>query len=126
MEIDNYQWKVLMLNIFQIQLILVAMEKSEFHSYISDENEQDECDSYAHMFHLLKKFFYSGILVCGMSTVREDTNGCAKQYRCDLDIYLMTVLSYSYDIIIDCAINAPGHGNNVVDVLNAMDKHYLK
>ena len=29
-------------------------EKSEFHSYISDNNEQDACDSYAHMFHLLK------------------------------------------------------------------------
>ena len=27
-------------------------EKSEFHSYISDDNEQDACDSYAHMFHL--------------------------------------------------------------------------
>ena len=27
-------------------------EKYEFHSYISDDNEQDACDSYAHMFHL--------------------------------------------------------------------------
>ena len=38
----------------------------------------------------------------------------------------MTVLSYSYGIIMDCTINAPGHGNNVVDGLNAMDKRYLK
>ena len=45
----------------------------------------------------------------GMSTVWEDTDGCAKQYRCALDIYLMTVLSYSYGIIMDCSINAPGH-----------------
>ena len=31
-----------------------------------------------------------------------------------LATYLMTVLSSSYGIIIDRAINAPGHENNVV------------
>ena len=31
-------------------------EKYEFHSYISDENEQDACDSHYHMVHLLKTF----------------------------------------------------------------------
>ena len=25
----------------------------EFHSYMSDDNEQDSCDSHAHMIHLL-------------------------------------------------------------------------
>ena len=29
--------------------------KSEFHWYISDDNEQDACDSHVHMFHILKK-----------------------------------------------------------------------
>ena len=28
-------------------------EKYEFHSYISDDNEKDACDSHSHMFHLL-------------------------------------------------------------------------
>ena len=62
----------------------------------------------------------------GMSTVLEDTYGCANKYRCSLSIYLMTVLSYSYCIIMYCKINAPGYGNNVVDGLNTTDKHYLK
>ena len=61
-----------------------------------------------------------------MSKVWEDTDGCAKKYRCDLDLYLMNVLSSSYVIIMDCAINAPGHGNNVVDGINATDTRYLK
>ena len=61
-----------------------------------------------------------------MSTVWEDTYGYAKQYRCALAIYLITVLSSSYDIITDCAINEPGHRNNVVDGLNAIEKRYLK
>ena len=61
-----------------------------------------------------------------MSTVWKDTGGCAKQYKCGLDIYLITVISSSYGIIMYCAINAPGHGKNVADGLNAIEKRYLK
>ena len=61
-----------------------------------------------------------------MSTVWEDTDGLAKKYRCYLLIYLMNVLSSSYGIIMDRAMNAPGHGENVVDGLNATRKQYLK
>ena len=45
---------------------------------------------------------------------------------CDLAIYLVTVLSYSCGIIMDCAINPPGHENNVVYGLIETDKRYLK
>ena len=38
----------------------------------------------------------------------------------------MTVLLTSYGIIKDRAINASGHGKNVVDGLNATEKRYLK
>ena len=55
-EIYNYQWKILLLNISKIQLILVAIKKYEFHSYISDDNEQYACDPHANIFHPLKKF----------------------------------------------------------------------
>ena len=61
-----------------------------------------------------------------MSIVWEDTDGCAKKYRCDLAIILMTVLSYLYGIIMNHVNNAPGHGKNVVDVINATEKYYLK
>ena len=61
-----------------------------------------------------------------MSTVWEDTNGCENKYRCDLDIYLMTLLSSSHGIITDRRTNAPYHGNNVVDGPNETNKHYLK
>ena len=66
-----------------------------------------------------------------MSTLWEDTHGCAKQYMCDfaiydLNIYLTTVLSSSYGIIMDRVINAPGHVNNVFDGLNTTIKCYTK
>ena len=61
-----------------------------------------------------------------MPTVWEDTTGCAKQYRCALAIYLISVLSSSYVIIMYRAINASGRGKKFVDGLNTMDKRYLK
>ena len=62
----------------------------------------------------------------GMLTVWQDTDGCANKYRCALSIYLMTMLSSSYGIIMDHAINATGHIKNVVDRLNTTEKSYLK
>ena len=63
-----------------------------------------------HVIHMLICFIYlknseSEILVSGMSTVWEDTDGCAKQYMCALATYLMTVLSSSYVIILYLSIN---------------------
>ena len=64
--------------------------------------------------------------MCGIPKLREDTDGCANKYRCALDIYLMTVLSSSYGIIMDRVINETVHGNNFVDRINATEKLYLK
>ena len=62
-DIDNYEWKVLLLNILKIQLILVAMRKYELHSYLSDENEQDACDSHVHMVNIFKNICIGNISV---------------------------------------------------------------
>ena len=45
----------------------------------SDENDQDVCDSHDHMFYLFKKISELLLLVSGMSTVWENTNGCANK-----------------------------------------------
>ena len=37
----------------------------------------------------------------------------------------MSVMSQTYSIIIYCGISAPGHGKEVVDGLNDVDKHYI-
>ena len=78
------------------------------------------------MFHLLEKVVESGILFPCISTVWEDTDDGENQYLCDLDIYLMAVLSSSYLIIIYCAINETDNGKDVDDSFNATDKFYLK
>ena len=60
-----------------------------------------------------------------MSKIWENTYGCAEQYRCASALYLMSVMPQTYSIIIDRGISEPGHGKEVVDVLNAIDKHYI-
>ena len=76
--------------------------------------------------HMLTCFIVLGFLAHGKSTAWEDTDACAKKYRCALEIYLMTVLSSLFGIIIDCVINVLGCGKNIVDGIDATDKQYLK
>ena len=78
------------------------------------------------MFHPLETLLKSVILVYDMSTLWEYTDGCAKQCMCDLTIYLMTVLSSSYGIIMDRTIHTPGNRENIIDRINATDGLYLK
>ena len=62
----------------------------------------------------------------GISKLWEDTYVWAKQYRQDLDIYLLTVLPSSYGILMNTEKNASGHGSNVVDWINVTEKWYPK
>ena len=55
----------------------------------------------------------------------ENNDGCAEQYRCASAIYLMSVMSKCYSVIIGLGISAPGHNKEVFDCLNAIDKRYI-
>ena len=52
-------------------------------------------------------------------------DGYAEQYICASALYLMSVMSQCYSIIIDRGISAPGNGKEVVDGLNNVDKCYI-
>ena len=66
------------------------------------------------------------LLVYAVSTVLEDTGGCANQYMGVLYISLMTMLSPLYGVVVYCVMNAPGHVNDVVDRHNTTDFVHLK
>ena len=55
----------------------------------------------------------------------KNTDGCVEQYRCASALYLMSVFSQCYSIIIDRSISAPRHGKELVGGLNAIDKRYI-
>ena len=65
------------------------------------------------------------VLTTSLSTIWENTDGCEEQYRRASELYLMSVMSQTYSIIIYRGISAPGHGKEVVDGLNAVDKRYI-
>ena len=60
-----------------------------------------------------------------LSTIWENTDGCAEQYRCATALYLVSVLYQRHSVIFDWGISAPEHGKEVVDGLNAIYKRYI-
>ena len=60
-----------------------------------------------------------------LSTIWENTDGCVEQYICATELTLMSVLSQRHSIIFDWGISALGHGKEVVDGLNSIDKRYM-
>ena len=52
----------------------------------------------------------------------DQTDGCAKRYRCSIAYYLMSYLSTSYQIVLDRAVDTTVHGKDVVDGFNAAQK----
>ena len=60
-----------------------------------------------------------------LSTIWENTDGCADKYRCASALYLMSVLSQRHSIIFYWGISAPGHGKEVVDGLNYIYKRFM-
>ena len=81
-----------------------------FHSFLSDDSKQDAATTTAHRKHLMSFLKNKQVLNTSLSTIWENTDGCAEQYRCASSLYLMSVISQTYSIIIDHGISASGHG----------------
>ena len=96
-----------------------------FHSFLSDDSKQDSATTTAHDKRLISLLKDKKILTRSLSKIWQNTDGFARQYRCASSIYLISVVSQCYSIIIDRGISAPGHGKEVVDGLNAVDKRYI-
>ena len=50
--------------------------------------------------------------------IYDTTDGCNKQYRCANALWILSVLSFTYILIIDRCINAPGHDRRKIDGIN--------
>ena len=51
--------------------------------------------------------------------------GCAKQYKCSIAYYMISFLYKSYQIVLDRDADTTGHGKDVVDSFNSVQKRYL-
>ena len=79
-------------------------------SFLSDDSRQDDATTTAHRKRLISFMKNKQVLKTSLSTIWENTDGCVKQYRCASALYLMSMMSQTYSIIIDRGISAPGHG----------------
>ena len=96
-----------------------------FHSFLSDNSKQDAATTTAHSKLLIPLLKNKQVLTTSLSTIWENTDGCGEQYRCASAMYLMSVMSQNYSIIIDRGISSPGHGKELVYVLNDVYKRYI-
>ena len=64
-------------------------------------------------------------MTTSLITICGNTDGCDERYRCASALYLMSVMSQCYSIIIDRVISAPRHGKEGVDGINDVDKQYI-
>ena len=85
-----------------------------FHSFLSGNSKQDAVTTTAHSKRLMPLLKSKQLLTTSLSTIWENTYSCAEQYRCASALYLMSVMSQTYSIIIDRGIFAPGNGKDVV------------
>ena len=96
-----------------------------YFNFLSDDSKQDASTTTAHSKLLISLLKNKQALTTPLSKIWENTDGCAKQCRCASEMYLMPVISQTYSLIIDRGISAPGHGKEVADGLNAVDKRYI-
>ena len=55
----------------------------------------------------------------------DQTYGCAKQYRCSIDYYVISFLSKSHQTVLNIADDTPCLGKYVVHGFNAIQKQYI-
>ena len=60
-----------------------------------------------------------------LSTICQNTDGCDEYYRYATELYLMSLWSQDFSVIIDRGISAPGHAREVVDGLKVIDKRFI-
>jgi hypothetical protein len=76
------------------------MQRMEFHSHFSDNSKQDAATIHKHMDHLVNLLFEISVTKRG-SWMLDNTDGCTKQYRCGMALYLLALLALTYGILVD-------------------------
>jgi hypothetical protein len=108
-----------------LEVLSVVDSTMDFHSHFSDDNLQNAAATHCHMRVLIQHLKLTGRFLDG-HTMFDNTDGCAKQYRCATAIHLLSMLATEFNVTINRSVGAPGPGKDLVDGLNACDKQYLK
>ena len=96
-----------------------------FTIFLSDDSKQYSDTITARSECLILLLKDKTVLTTYLNKIWRNTDGCAEHNRCASALYLMSIMSQCYSIMIDQGISAPWHGKEVVHELNDNDKHYI-
>ena len=113
-RIDNYQWKVLLMNVFQIQLILVVMKKINI-SFIYNWWQWTRCMWFtcSHVSYILKMIWIRNISVCHVNSMGRHRWLCQAIY-----------VGFGY-IFIDCVIIFMWHNNGSCETIHLVMERFF-
>ena len=95
-----------------------------FHSFYNDR-KQDSATNTTHSKRTIELLKQHNIMSNTLSTIWGNINGCDNNYICATSLYLISMLSQAFYVIIDRGISAPGHVKEVVYGLNDIAKRFL-
>ena len=84
-----------------------------FHYSFSDDSKHDSATTTSHSKHIIELLKQHNIMSNTLSTIWENTDGCAENYIYAAALYLMSILSQAFSVMIGRGISAPGHGREV-------------
>ena len=96
-----------------------------FHYFFLGDRKQYSSTNTSHIKRLIELSKEIKVLASSLSTIWGNTDGFVEQYRCASSLYLISVMSQCYSVIIDHGKNSPGHDKEVVNGINAIDKMYI-
>ena len=95
-----------------------------FHYFFSDKRKQDSATTGTHRKRLIKLLNQRYILSEKLITPWENTYDFSEHYICATELYLLSMLSQKFYVIIYRSISKPGHRKEAVDDLNTTEKKF--
>ena len=96
-----------------------------FHCFLSDDSKQYAAATTAQSKRLSDLLKKQKVLTSTLGKIWENTDGYAEYYRCALTLYMMSVMSQYYSVIIYRVISEHGNSKEVVDGINVIVKRYI-
>ena len=96
-----------------------------FHYFFSDYRKHFSATTAAHIKRITELLNNRKIIFYDFSTICNNTYSFTENYRCATVLFLLSILSQSYNIIIYCGLSEPVHGREVFDVFNTIYKRFL-
>ena len=76
----------------------------DFHSHFSDSSGQNEATTFEHMIKFIHWMYEHNLFIkCGIIFVTKDV--CSKQCICENEIWLLSVLGFTYRVMVDICFN---------------------